>query len=327
MWQRQGVPVPPQPLIAPMLATLGSLPPAAGWASEFKWDGVRAITYINAGGVTAMSRNDLDVTSQYPELFGLAELLGDRTRMVLDGEIVTLDQHGAPDFARLQNRMHVKTPSAALLNSTPVTLYLFDILVHDGASTIGEPYEQRRTLLEQLGLDSGAVRTPPAFFGTEPADVYQAAVASGLEGVVCKRLGSRYQPGRRSPDWTKVPVARTQEVVIIGWQPGTGRRDGMIGSLLLAVHDSAGRLVYAGKVGTGFTDTMLRQLADALRPHATANSPIGDVPRPDARTARWAAPRLVGEVVFRNWTPDGRLRHPSWRGLRPNKTPDQVARG
>jgi bifunctional non-homologous end joining protein LigD len=323
VWHRQRVPTPRPPLISPMLAALGTLPPAAGWATEFKWDGVRAITYIGGGTVTVMSRNDLDVTSQYPELAALSGLLGDLS-VVLDGEIVALDDYGAPDFARLQSRMHVKSPSTALLSSTPVILYLFDILVRDGVSTIGKAYQRRRTLLEQLGLDSDIVRTPPAFLDADPADVYQTAVANRLEGVVCKRLGSRYQPGRRSADWTKVPVARTQEVIIIGWQPGAGRRDGMIGSLLVAAHDPAGQLVYVGKVGTGFTDVMLRDLADDLKPHVTAVSPITGVPRPDARTARWVKPQIVGEVSFRNWTPDNRLRHPSWRGLRPDKSTDQV---
>jgi bifunctional non-homologous end joining protein LigD len=137
-------------------------------------------------------------------------------------------------------------------------------------------------------------------------------------------LGSSYQPGRRSPDWIKVPVAQTQEVLVIGWQDGAGRRAGLIGALLLAVHDRGGELVYVGKVGTGFTDHALRSLADNLAPLTRPTSPVPAIPRPDARGAHWVQPTLVGEVAFRNWTPDLRLRHPSWRGLRPDKSPEQV---
>ena len=233
---------------------------------------------------------------------------------------------GVPQFARLQNRMHVKAPSAALIAATPVTLYLFDILRHDGHPVTGWPYRRRRDLLDTLDLDNAHVRVPPAFLDAEPADVYNSAVDNALEGVVCKRLNSTYQPGRRSPDWIKVPVALTQEVIIIGWQPGAGRRAGMIGALLLAVHEPDGRLTYVGKVGTGFTDAALRTLAADVATLGRATQAVTDVPRVQARTAHWVEPSLVGEVVFRNITPDGRLRHPRWRGLRTDKTPDEVVR-
>jgi bifunctional non-homologous end joining protein LigD len=180
-------------------------------------------------------------------------------------------------------------------------------------------------VLEGLELVGQGLETPPAF-RDEPRVIYDAAVSSGLEGVVCKRLGSIYEPGRRSLDWIKVPVALTQEVVLIGWRPGEGRRSGMIGSLLLAVPDAHGDLAYAGKVGTGFTETALRDLQRRLEPIARTTPPIEGVPRPDARAAQWLEPTLVGEVTFRNWTPDGRLRHPSWRGLRPDRDPDDLAR-
>jgi bifunctional non-homologous end joining protein LigD len=313
------------PLISPMLATLGTLPTADGWASEFKWDGVRTVAYLDGGAVRAMSRNDLDVSSQYPEIGALSGL--SERGAVLDGEIVALDDAGVPDFARLQSRMHVKAPAASLLRTTPVTFYLFDVLALNGEATIGLPYQRRREILEDLDLNRAEVRTPPAFLDARPIDVYQVAVDSSLEGVVCKRFGSTYQPGRRSPDWIKVPVAQAQEVIIIGWQPGGGRRSDMIGALLLAAHESQGDLVYVGKVGTGFTDTALRHLAERLGPLARATPPVTDVPREHRREARWVEPSLVGEVAFRNWTPEGRLRHPSWRGLRGDKNPGQVFRG
>jgi bifunctional non-homologous end joining protein LigD len=313
----------PAGLIAPMLATLGRLPHGSGWASEFKWDGVRTVAYVRGDSLLLASRNNLDVTGQYPELAALARMVGGR-RLVLDGEIVALDSHGVPQFARLQNRIHVATPTEPLVRSTPVTYYLFDVLRLDDDTTTGLPYARRRELLDGVALDSGVVRTPPAFLDADPARVYRTAVDSGLEGVVCKRLDSTYQPGRRSPDWTKVPVVLTQEVLVIGWQDGAGRRTGMIGALLLAAYDTDGRLAHLGKVGTGFTDQALRDLAADLRPLAQPTSPVDGIPRPDARNTHWVRPVLVGEVAFRNWTPDGRLRHPTWRGLRPDKNPEEV---
>lgn len=322
MWQPGTVA--PARLIRPMLATLGPLPTGAGWASEFKWDGVRTVLYCHGGAVSAISRNDLDVTTHYPEIWALTGMLAGRDA-ILDAELVALDEGGVPQFARLQNRIHVRAPGPAQLASTPVTAYLFDVLSLDSAPTVDTPYRRRREILESLALDSGAIRTPPSFADAEPADVYRTALDTGLEGVVCKRLASTYRPGTRSADWIKVPVAATQEVVLVGWQPGAGRRAGMIGSLLLAVHD-CGTLAYAGKVGTGFTDAALHDLAARIAPFATDDPPVPDVPRPDARAARWLRPDLVGEVTFRNWTPDGRLRHPSWRGLRADKSPTEAVR-
>ncbi|GGJ89686.1 hypothetical protein GCM10010123_19350 [Pilimelia anulata] len=307
----------------PMLATLGTLPAGPGWASEFKWDGVRAVTYVRGGAVNVVTRNDLDVTSHYPELADVAGLAG-RREVVVDGEIVALDNRGVPEFARLGNRIHVRAPTAPLLRTVGVQYYVFDVLAVDGEPTVGWPYARRRELLDELGLDGGAVRTPAAFVGAEPAAAYDSAVEAGLEGVVCKRLDSPYRPGRRSPDWVKVPIAQTQEVIVVGWLPGAGRRAGMIGSLLTAAYDADGTLAYTGKVGTGFTDAALRQLEQRLRPLARATSPADGVPRAEARHARWVTPKLVGEVAFRTWTPDRRLRHPSWRGLRIDKTPSDA---
>jgi bifunctional non-homologous end joining protein LigD len=270
-----------------------------------------------------MSRNDRDVTAQYPELAVLAELLSDR-QAVLDGEIVALEAGGAPSFARLQNRMHVAAPGAALLGSTPVVYYLFDVLVLDGEPTVARAYADRRALLDDLGIRHPAVQVPPAFLDAHPPDVYAAAVEHGLEGVVCKRLRAGYQPGRRSPDWVKTPVQLTTEILVVGWQPGQGRRGGGIGSLLLGAHDAAGRLVYVGKVGTGFTQTMLADLATRLAPLARETAAVAEVPREQLRATRWVEPVVVGEVAYRNRTPDGRLRHPSWRGLRPDRDTGEV---
>lgn len=311
--------------ISPMLATLGDLPAAGGWAYEFKWDGIRAVAYTGAGGLVLVSRNDRDITAGYPELAGVAAAVGGR-RLVLDGEIVAMDDADRPSFSRLQQRMHVRDPAAELIRSVPVIYQVFDVLVVDGVPVLQEPYERRRELLAGLNLASAGapVRVPPHFIDTDSQTVTAAAQAYGLEGVMAKRLESTYQPGRRSRDWIKAPFTPTQEVVIVGWKPGEGRRAGTIGSLLMAV-ERGGVLSFAGGVGTGFTDAMLDDLHARLRSLTRPRPALGDVPRPHARGAVWVEPVLVGEVAYRTWTPDGRLRHASWRGLRPDKTPAQMS--
>ncbi|WP_239082615.1 non-homologous end-joining DNA ligase [Actinoplanes teichomyceticus] len=312
-------------LIAPMLAAAGVLPAGAGWSYEFKYDGVRAITYLRDGRVRALSRRGNDVTGSYPELTALAQLLPGR-RAILDGEIVALEAGDRPSFARLATRMHVAAPSATLRATVPVVYYVFDVLWLDGRPVLDEPYERRRERLAGLGLDTPGVRTPPHFTGAAGEVVLHAAELGGLEGVVAKRLGAPYRPGKRSADWTKVPLVRTQEVLVAGWKAGAGRRAGTVGSLLLAVHGDDGGLRFAGHVGTGFTDAMLGQLRELLGPLHRGSAPVPDVPREHSRHAHWVEPVLVGEVAFRNWTPDGRLRHPSWRGLRADRGPGSARR-
>jgi bifunctional non-homologous end joining protein LigD len=246
--------------------------------------------------------------------------------VVLDGEIVALDEAGRPSFGQLQARMHVQRPSAALRAQVPVSLLLFDVLHAEGSSQLSRTYDQRRLLLTDLGLDGPSWATPPAFEG-DGATAMAVSRQQGLEGVIAKRRTSTYLPGRRSRDWVKVKHIRMQEVVVGGWSPGEGRRAGGIGSLLLGVHDDNGRLVYAGHVGTGFSDRVLADLKQRLTALEQANPPFADVvPRPHAKGARWVAPALVGEVAFSEWTRDGRMRHPTWRGLRPDKSPDEVVR-
>lgn len=311
----------------PMLAVLGCLPPEAEdeeWAFEMKWDGVRALTRVEDATVRLVSRNHVDMSVSYPELGELGASLAHR-QLLLDGEIVSFEAAGTPSFKRLQKRMHVSDPTAAsrLAKSEPVTLLVFDLLHADGHSLLRLPYTQRRDHLEAMELAGAVWRTPPAFAG-QGRDAVAFSQQHGLEGVVAKRLSSIYVPGRRSPDWVKVKNVRTQEMIIGGWTPGNGRRLGMIAALLLGLPGPDG-LHYAGKVGTGFTDAMLRDLAADLEPLATATScPFIRVPRPDARNARWVTPQLVGEVAFTEWTDEGRLRHPSWRGLRPDKSPEEI---
>lgn len=301
------------------------------WSFEMKWDGVRAVVYLDqgkgSGGVRALTRNDRDVVAGYPELLDLAEAVAPQ-RLVLDGELVAMDTEGRPSFGALQQRMHVTKPADVqrLRREVPVTYLVFDLLHVDGRSLLALPYSHRRELLDGLGLAGSSWAVPPAFPGPG-ADVLAAAKERDLEGVVAKRLDSTYEPGKRSRSWVKVKLERMQEVVVIGWKPGEGRREGTIGSLLLGVPDADGQLLYVGHVGTGFTDRMLADLAAMLQPLRREDSPtVDEVPRLHARHALWVRPTVVGEVVFTEWTKDDRMRHPVWRGLRPDKSAAEVVR-
>jgi bifunctional non-homologous end joining protein LigD len=316
-------------LISPMLATAGPVPTSPGWAFEFKWDGVRAVSYANGSTVQAFSRNDKDITRTYPELRAVRELLAGSS-LIVDGEIVAL-QAGRPDFANLQNRMHVADPDQDLLTDTPVHYYVFDMLELDGKDTTRLPYRQRRELLTDLfGLIEDAEEhpvlvLPPSFTDISGTELLDTARAHRLEGVIGKLVESRYEPGRRSRSWIKTPLVDTQEVVIGGWRAGGGRRAGTIGSLLLGAQSPTG-LRYLGHVGTGFTDAMLHDLSTRLTPLARPDSPFdAPIPKEHARDAHWVQPELVGEVEYRQLTNDGLLRHSSWRGLRPDRDPDEIS--
>lgn len=322
----EGRPEPLDARLAPMLATPGPLPEGAGWAYEFKWDGVRALVAVGGPKVVVTSRRGNEVSVSYPELAVLGDDLAGH-RVLLDGEIVALGPHGRPDFARLQRRMHVGDPAAAarLAHTTPVCFLAFDVLHVDGRSTRELPYRRRREVLESLPALERNAAVPPSFPGPGQA-VLDAARDQGLEGVVAKQVEATYLPGRRSRAWVKVKLVRHQEVVVGGWRPGGGRREGKIGSLLLGVPES-GRLRYAGHVGTGFTEAVLADLRSRLEPLVTDRPPFDPPPPPaDARDAVWVRPEVVGEVGYSEWTPDGRLRHPTWRGLRPDKLPAEVRR-
>ena len=312
--------------LSPMLATPGTLDSLGSddsWAFEMKWDGMRTLAYVEPGSVRLLSRNALDFTVSFPEISPLDKVMEGHSA-ILDGELVRLDELGRPSFGLLQRRLHVTEPELArrLAKEGAATLVLFDLLFLDGESLLSTHYVERRRMLEALDLGGAAWRTPPSFAGGGAAAV-DFSVEHHLEGVIAKRLTSTYQPGRRSPAWVKIKNIRTQEVVVGGWTPGSGRRAGHIGALLLGV-STAGGLCYVGKVGTGFSDAVLADLAFDLARLATPISAFHAVPQRDARDARWVVPELAGEVSFTEWTSDRRLRHPSWRGLRPDKHPDEV---
>lgn len=314
----------PGPLRPMLTGGLGLPASDDGWAYEMKWDGQRALAYVDGTRLRLLSRNERDITGTYPELAPLASALDGRTALV-DGEIVTMVD-GAPSFSALQERMHATDAHApALVSRVPATYFVFDVLHVDGRSMLRVPYRQRREILDALQLTGPSWHTPPSFIDVAGADVLAVSARQGLEGVIAKRLDSAYLPGARSPDWRKAKHARRTEAVVGGWRPGKGLREGKIGSLLVGVHDDDG-LVYAGRVGTGLDERTLDMLASRMRPLTRDDSPFVEVPRDVARDARWVQPELVVDVEFTRWTSDGRLWHPTYRGLRTDKAAGEVRR-
>ncbi|HSI26323.1 MAG TPA: non-homologous end-joining DNA ligase, partial [Aeromicrobium sp.] len=301
--------------LRPMLASPGTVSEGDDWAYEMKWDGYRALAMLDGTDVRLISRSGQDMSATYPRVVGALAKLG-LTGTVLDGELVAFGKNGAPSFNALQN------------GSAPVSYLVFDLLRLDGTDVTAAPYDARRSALEQLDLDDGnIIRVPPAYEGTL-TEAIESSRELGLEGIVAKRRDSTYRPGTRSSSWLKLKHLQAVEAVIVGWRPGEGARSSTIGSLLLAVpHGGAnngpndGGLTYIGRVGTGFSDKALTELTGKLSRIERKTPAIDDVPADVARRARWVKPELVGEVTYGEMTPDGRLRHPVWKGLRPDKSP------
>jgi bifunctional non-homologous end joining protein LigD len=304
-----------------MLATAGPVPTGPGWAAEFKWDGMRGLISSARSRSRVLTRTGNDVSSTFPELAVLPDMMTGRS-VTLDGEIVALDVAGRPSFARLQNRMGVRRPDPGLRRLIPVALYVFDVLHLDGRDLTTEPYLRRRELLEGLDLHSEVITSPPHFVDAG-ADVLAAAAEQGLEGVVCKRVDSRYTPGLRSRAWIKTVIAHTTDVVLCGWLPGRGRLHGSLGALLLGAYDRAGRLHYVGRVGSGLTGADRRQLQAQLDGVRRTTAPM-HAEAMNMTGVNWVEPVLVARVAYKTWTRQAQLRHPAWRGLQPDHEPAQV---
>ena len=323
----------PDPLprsLAPMKATSGELPEGDGWTYEVKWDGMRALSFLDHGTLRVQSANERDVTASWPELAGLPDGVP-ATTALLDGELVATDDAGRPSFGRLQHRMHVVDPAEAMRRAAevPISYVVFDLLHLDGHDLTGLALSDRRRLLEQLLDPTPWWRFSPTH--DDGAALLAAATEQGLEGVVAKRIESRYEPGARARTWRKVKVRRHQEMVVGGWISGEGTRSGRIGALLVGYHDrpgDGGPLRFAGRVGTGFSDAVLTRLADLAAPLTTTECPFDPLP-PRAELLRrptWLRPELVVEVAYGEWTQDDRLRHPSYLGLRTDKPATDVTR-
>lgn len=304
----------------PMLATPARwVPVGPEWVYEVKWDGMRALADVRDGSVRLTSRTERDVTVAFPELEGLATQFED---MLLDGEVVTLVD-GVPSFATLAERFHVTNPTRAgiLAGSAPATYLVFDLLRLYGVDLTARTLRERRATLERLELAGPHWRVPPTF-ADGPA-LYAATSEQGLEGVVAKRLTSRYLPGARSDDWLKLAHRRSIAVVIGGWRPETDQID-RLGSVLVGV-PGVGGLRYLGRVGSGIAGRAGQALLSDLRPLTASESPFATpVPAIDARGATWTHPVLVCEVQSLGVTSAGRLRQPAYRGLRADLTPGDI---
>ena len=294
----------------PMLATLTDGPPRddANWHYELKYDGFRAVIAITGGQVAMLSRNELDLAPRFPKIFEALQKIKGK-EVVVDGEVVVLDEKGAPRFQLLQQ------------GSGKERLIVFDILWLDGEDLRRRPYEERRKLLQKTFARSPANIAVAQTLAMTGEEALRHAAAGGWEGVIAKRKGSLYET-RRSKEWLKVKAIQQQEMVIVGWQPSSAT-DREVGSLHLAVNEG-GELRYAGKVGTGFSSKMRTWLRDELAKDLVPKPLVKDAPR--VKTAMWVKPRLVGQVSFTEWTSDHRLRHPSFLGLREDKAVKDVVR-
>jgi bifunctional non-homologous end joining protein LigD len=300
----------------PMLATLvDDVPKGSGWFFEVKWDGYRAIATVSEAEATLTSRRGNDLTERFP---GVAKEVGRAVKTpscVLDGEVCALDDQGRASFSEMQK------------GAQTLVYYVFDLLELEGEPLLDRPLSERRERLEKL-LDrrNKAVRLSEAFDDGEA--LLTAAKEQKLEGIIAKRADSIYQPGKRTRDWLKVKTHGRQEFIIAGYTRGQGRRSGRLGSLILAVK-SGDELSYVGNCGTGFTDEEIDKLMRRLRPLERSTPPFAEVPKmPKVKKGDvvWVTPKLVCEVEFSEWTHDGRLRAPSYQGLREDKTADEVRR-
>ncbi|MEV6638899.1 DNA ligase D [Amycolatopsis sp. NPDC051371] len=328
--------------VEPMLAKPdgGRLRNGAEWAYEYKLDGYRAAMRIAPDGTTVLtSRNNIDFTAEFAGLAGVLAPALDGQAAYLDGEVVVYGDDGRIDFELMQERRgrwvrHQSAPKGLVFEDVPVRFLAFDLLRLGDRDLLKEPYDERRRLLAGLPMpDPYRVSVVRAVTFDElaadrrtPADFLAHAASAGYEGVVAKLRSSAYVPGQRPDSWLKHPLIRTQEVIVCGWRPGRRSFTGTLGGLLLGAHDPVtGDLVYIGDVGTGFSQATRADLRDQLQQLERRTHPfVTTPPREDTVRARWVEPRLVGEIVYRQFTRAGRVRHTAWRGLRADKKPDDV---
>jgi bifunctional non-homologous end joining protein LigD len=317
-------PIASPPRYQPMLAEGGGEPfDDPRWRFEPKLDGIRALAEMETGGTVFRTRRGRDVTFQYPDIHMIHELV-DQVNAVLDGEIVAVDGDGRNSFEALQQRMNLQNEREIkrVAKQIPVAFVVFDLLWLDGHDTTGLALEERRELLELIVEEDHRLQ----LMGYEDGDgtaFVDGARTLGLEGVVAKRKGSRYVPGRRSPDWRKIKLISTQDCVIFGWTPGQGGRTGRFGALLVGAID-AGSMRWVGQVGTGFNHQALDRLMEQLAPLVRDDPPIDDPSLRKVKGATFVEPELVCEVEYLEITKSsGKMRAPSFRGLRPDKTPDE----
>lgn len=304
----------------PMLATRGDhVPTGPGWVHEVKWDGMRLLVEVRDGRTRLTSRNGNDATAAFPELAHL-----DLPDLVLDAEAVAFVD-GRPDFGALATRIQRSGRGARMrAEVVPVTLLAFDLLALEGRDLTGEPLARRRELLESLGLADDLVQVPPVY--DDGPMLLEATRAQGLEGIVSKRLDSRYAPGVRSRAWLKFAHRPRTSWVVGGWRPETGSTT-RIGAVLVGEPTPHG-LVFRGRVGSGIAGRTGVALKELLEPLAVADSPFTEpLPRLDAAGSRWVRPEVVVDVESLGFAANGRLRQPSFQGVRSDLTPDDLLAG
>jgi bifunctional non-homologous end joining protein LigD len=304
----------------PMLASRGtSVPTGPEWIHEVKWDGMRVLAQVRDGSLVLRSRNENDVTVSFPELRGLAGLAHD---VVLDGEVVALAD-GIPTFGALADRMHVRNARKAeqLSQTNPVTLLVFDILNLDGEDLTGSTLRERRAVLESLELVGPSWHVPATY---DDGKMLLAATAQqGLEGMVSKKLSSRYHPGSRTTSWLKFPHRPTRSYVVGGWRHETDSTS-RLGAVLVGEPGPNG-LTYRGRVGSGIAGKEGERLRTLLDPLFAHESPFSDeVPPIDALGTIWVRPEVVVDVASLGLTGGNRLRQPSYLGVRTDLTPDEL---
>ncbi|MBT8212507.1 MAG: non-homologous end-joining DNA ligase [Acidimicrobiia bacterium] len=295
------------PTYQPMLATPWPSPfEDPDWRFEIKWDGVRALVYVDGDDVKVMSRRGNDATSRYPELAGI-RLPGPA---VLDGEIVALDAGGRPSFELLQARMnlHGHDRIAAAVGQVPVSLVVYDLL-HLDEPLIDLPWTERRARLENLDLPAPCA---PSEVVADSGPLWEFVQSRDLEGIVAKRAASLYRSGARSPDWRKVANWKHVKAVVGGYLPGEGGRSDSFASLVVGLHTDAG-LRWVGQVGTGFDERSLQLIRAALDEMAVDRSPF--IPDELPPGAVWVAPQLVAAIRYKEVTSAGRLRAPTFKGF------------
>jgi bifunctional non-homologous end joining protein LigD len=304
--------------MAPMLASISERAFSdPNWLFEIKWDGVRALVWIEDGELTLRARSGSDITSQYPELAGLKEAFTAR-QAIIDGEIAVLDERGHSDFEKLQERMHVRNPSSTLISQYPVIYFAFDLLHCDGYDLRGAPLLERKQLLQRLLHSSERIRFSDHQLEKGKA-LFDLAKQNNLEGIVAKRIDSRYV-SERSANWLKLKTSKNLDAVVGGWTAPRGA-GAPLGSLLLGLYEGK-KLRFIGHAGSGFDAKMHKEVAAKLKELETSKYPFDQVPETNEK-ATWVKPVLVARVRFSGWTQDNRLRHPVFQGLREDKKPEE----
>ncbi len=304
--------------MAPMLATLSEQPFSdPNWLFEIKWDGVRALAWIENGELTLRARSGSDITSQYPDLGGLKEAFSGR-QAIIDGEIAALNERGHSDFEKLQERMHVRNPSQTLISQYPVVYFAFDLLHCDGYDLRGAPLLERKQLLQRRLHCAERIRYSDHLV-EKGKELFELAKQNELEGIVAKRMDSRYV-SERSANWLKVKTSKSLDAAVGGWTAPRGA-GALLGSLLLGLYQGK-KLRFIGHAGSGFDAKAHKEVAEALKKLETGKSPFDEVPDTNEK-ATWVKPVLVARVRFSGWTQENRLRHPVFMGLREDKKPEE----